>query len=122
MDYFVSFNGYLVERTRPDGWPKVVRDKFVYRAERVEKLIEGLNGKAKEYQTLGGMNIVFDQSEEKEIEASIALDCGEQMKTDPLFGKGFFVPMHMIAFINYTIRPLSGVVTSPEDVDPRRLI
>jgi hypothetical protein len=106
IDYFVSFNGHLVESTRPEGWPKVVRDKFVYRAKEVSTLLDFLNKKAKEYQNSEGMTV--------ETEEGMGSD-NPDLISDKDFGKGVYVPMHMIAYISYTIRRMSAEMPDTED-------
>lgn len=104
MDYFVSFNGHLVEKTRPDGWPRTVKDQFTFRCNETDELVDFLNQKAKGYQSTGGMTVAF----EKEVLAELLEE--DEKKTDRTFANGFFVPMHMIAYINYTIRQLAAPV------------
>jgi hypothetical protein len=101
MQYYVSFNGHLVESRRPDGWPRVVRDKFVYQCDTGEQLASYLNEKAKDIQNRGGMHINFTKKEAEELR-------GDEMSTDQSFGYGCFVPMSMFTHIDYTVRFMAG--------------
>lgn len=92
-DYFVSFNGHLKEGSRPDGWPKIVQDKFVYRSENPAQLVEYLNEKARRIKQDGGMTV--------EVKEPYPDD---DLKSDDQFGNGKFIPLHMIAYISYTVR------------------
>ena len=98
-DYFVSFNGHLVESTRPDGWPKVVSDKVVVRSQSLDTLVNAVNQKAEQIKHDGGLTVTMDD-----------IDLGDDLKSDKGFGKGIYVPMHMIAYISYTVRTLVTVV------------
>lgn len=100
----MSFNGHLVERTRPDGWPNVVRDEFTIRVDNREQLVAILNQKATRIKEDGGMTITFDEKLWNEL-------VGErEKKSDSQLGRGFYVPMHQIAYMNFEVKLLCSPV------------
>ena len=103
-DYFVSFNGHIIENLRPDGWPKIVHEKFVYRANDVSVLANYLNTRASDLKNAGGLTVELD----KEL-------LTEDMKSDKGFSNTVYVPMHMISHISYTVREMT--VKVPEEGD-----
>jgi hypothetical protein len=109
-DFYVSFNGFLKEDSRPDGWPRVVRNAAIYRADKADDLTGTLNEKAKTFQEAHGMNVTFDKGDLDKVRDWIRHASPDEPVSDPKFGNGFFIPMHMIAFINYTVRPIVGQV------------
>ncbi len=109
-DYFVSFNGRLVESSRPDGWPQFVQDKFVFRAENATQLVEALNTKAQNIKNQGGMTVVLDD----DLEVNIP-----DLVSDSEFGRGVYVPMHMIAYIAYTVKKM---ITAMPDLGDKGVI
>lgn len=103
-DYLICFNGHLLESSRPEGWPKVVYDKTVFRVkENAAELADYMNGKVSDFQHRGGMTIG---------RGDIEID--NEIESDKEFGNGLFVPMHMIAFMSYTVKRLVGAVP-PDD-------
>lgn len=103
----MSFNGHLLEGSRPKGWPTIVKDKFIYQAEDPDHLVEYLNKKAAEIKRDNGMTIIL---EPKEVDPDCEDRDGDDLKSDERFGNGKFVPMHMISYISYTVRKLANIV------------
>ena len=107
-DYYCSFNGHLLEGTRPEGWPTVVKDEFVYRANTPEVLVDYMNKRAAQVQINGGLHIIKEKILGKEDE-----------QTNGSFNEGAFVPLHMFSYIDYTVKQL---MTPMPDMNDEGLI
>lgn len=102
-DYMISFNGHLKEETRPEGWPKVVYDKAVFRVHHIEQeLVDYMNAKVTGFQAQQGMTVSRENIPN--------VDDGLDLSTEKSFGNGLFIPMHMIAFMSYTVKRLQTLV------------
>lgn len=99
LDYFVSFNGHFIESLRPTGWPAIVQEKMVFRADSPEILAAHMNQRAAQLKHTGGLTVTVDDG----------------VKPDPIFGGSKFVPLHMFAYIDFTVKQLASEMPNPTD-------
>ncbi|MGH7744619.1 MAG: hypothetical protein ACREQ5_07360 [Candidatus Dormibacteria bacterium] len=99
MDFYVTFNGHLIESFRPTGWPPIVQEKNVFRAESIDLLKTAVEKRANQLKSFGGLVVTLDDGE----------------KGDPIFGNSKFVPLHMFAFIDVTVKSLASEIPNAGD-------
>lgn len=111
MDYYVRFTGHLKAGSRPKGWPRVVVEDFIVQSETKASFFEYLEQRANQIKREHGMTVNREQAMFDEY-----TDDEKGIEGDRAFGTGVFVPMHMIAFVSYAVKPLISVMPLNEGV------
>lgn len=94
-DYYVTFEGKIINSFRPERFPEVIKSSMVVRAIEKKFLVDTINKESLRIIRQGGMVITLGTTEEDPDGPSI-------------YGSRIFVPMHMIAYITSTYKPMVG--------------
>jgi len=101
VDYSVRFIGHVDEDKRPNCFPETVELAVVYHTHNIEELKQFLNQVSEGIRRDGGLQC--------------NVDLPGQLESDPEFGNGKFVPMHMFTHLSFSVRRLTGEVQNPGD-------
>lgn len=103
VDYYVTFEGRIINVLRPEGFPPVVHSSLVVRVMNKQALNEAINGESIRIIKQGGMVCNIGVMDEDPEGPSIT-------------GNRIFVPMHMLAYIRSNYKKMANEypVTSAE--------
>lgn len=93
-DYIITYHGHLKERTRPEGFPKEVRDSLFISADTEAGIAKAVNDGMNGYIRLLGMYVRKDPSGVTK-QNGFEPDC-------------MWVPMDMLSHIDYTVRQIQS--------------
>jgi hypothetical protein len=102
VDYSIRFIGHVREKERPPDWPATIENWSVLR-------IEGDMKDVMEYLGIMGTKI------KREEGLWATTDLPGQQKSDIVFGRGVFVPMHMFSHVSFSARAMSGEMPDEND-------
>lgn len=101
MDYLVELVGHVIERQRPEGFPKEVISSSLYRAESDQVLANYVNSLVEKIVANGGFIV---------LKPGVVLE--ESRMT---FDQRIFVPIHMISYYEARVHPLSQEMVDAAD-------
>jgi hypothetical protein len=114
VDYSVIFYGHLRRGPLTDGLPARIETGATYRTVPKEEHERGLSEKAQIESFIDGMAINLARSSGMYAE----FDMPDDVKSDKEWGRGKLVPWHMIRYMSYAVRKITGG-TTPDVNDPK---
>ena len=93
-DYIITYHGHIKEQTRPEGFPKEVRDSLFISADTEAGIAKAVNDGMNGYIRLLGMYVRKDPS-----------GVTKQNGFEP---DRMWVPMDMLSYIDYTVKQIQS--------------
>jgi hypothetical protein len=111
VDYAVTFYAHLRGGVLANGLPPRVESSATFRTVPAEQHPQGVDERAQLENYLESQAVTLAKSSGMYA----AFDVVGDEKSDKEWGRGKFVPMHMIRYISYSVRRLVGLTPSMND-------
>ena len=110
-DYVVTFYGHLKGGVGAKGLPPVVQTAMVFRTQAPSEENPNIGDERKQMENfLDNYATMLSRSAGMSVDLSLKDD----VKSDQGWGRGKFIPWHMIRYVSYAVRKLSSEMPSTD--------